>query len=767
MKRIVSLLLIGSMVSPSAFARAPRPPQKPAPVDIETQSKNAIDSLQLSSSPFEVCQDVPLITNKDYLKNKDFWDQARMECEALDIQILPDTGFINTLIGKLGEQDDAVRSLEFLNRVGKRTAQYMQTNNEITEHLIHCAKKDKAWFDTQLAKAKTAEEREFYDYGTCDDVTAKAKKQINEAASKARVLVGFLAKQRDQLPGWRKIADGLRGVAGTKLAVETQEPTPEEKKQIEQLADQHWQARDKFVKEYKEGFRVDEKGQKYPNVIGNTQFVEAEFKKKKYLETWDELLGIVQQVPALAYLQPTDVYKEESYINEFGVPSNVNVREKGKFGPGGANDAEIAAAAEKVLKNGIDTRNEVLKIMAEGAKTEMSAGRGGKVKLTEQQRLGKMFELMKYGPVARELLKEDPSMCQTATGIANHISNTELRNNVALMVGMLGTAGAAAVLGPAALAGTAVAAAATPALIGTGVGIGFSAYLGSKDYQRYADSKRRTFSVVETEGVLSKGSEPQRAVADVKEFDQYRNNLALAIALSPLDLVGSGIFMGAAGLTVGKFLEGPGAKLALSQALRAKGLTQVDVDRLLKNLASSDPAVAKAAARKVMTEVGLDENQVRFIRMAAAKRAFTEQNPEAMQAILKEVKDGRVYMGAMKVLEGVNSAKINPANRDQVLRAAIAGADFGVTDPKKLATVITDWDEGLDGLARTYEVAAQKMKNDPAIAKIANLEEKQRASFRAALNDLRAENPELRAMNDAEWKKMADEMEVCPLRAAN
>ncbi len=765
MKKVVSVLVVASMISPSAFARAPRPPQKPA--DIETQSNNAIDNLKLSDSPFEVCKDVPLISNKDYLKNKDFWDQARVECEALDIQILPDTGFINTLIGKLGEQDDAVRSMEFLNRVGKRTAQYMQTNNEITDHLIHCAKKDKAWFDAQLAKAKTPEEREFYDYGTCDNVMAKAKKQINEAASKARVLVGFLAEQRSQLPGWRQIADGLRGISGSKLAIETQDPTDEEKKEIARMADKHWKGRDAFVKEYKEGYRVGADGTKYPNVVGNTQFVEAEYKKKKYLETWDELLAIVQQVPALAYLEPTDVYREESYTNEFGAESSVNVREKGKFGPGGANDAEIARAAEKVLKNGIETRNEVLKIVADGAKTEMRGGRGTKIKLSEQQRLDKMFELMKYGPVARELLKEDPSMCQTATGIANHISNTELRNNVALMVGMLGTAGAAAVIGPAVLAGTAVAAAATPALIGTGVGIGFSAYLGSKDYQRYADSKRRTFSVVETEGVLAKGTEPQRAVADVREFDQYRNNFALAIALSPLDLVGSGLYMGAAGMTIGKFLEGPGARLALSQALRAKGLTQVDVDRLLKNLVSSDPAVAKAAARKVMTEVGLDENQIKFIRMAASKRAFTEQSPEAMEAILKEVKDGRVYMGAMKVLEGVNSAKINPANRDQVLRAAIAGAVFGVNDPKKLATVITDWDEGLDGLARTYEVAALKMKSDPAIAQIASLEEKQRASFRAALNDLRAENPELRAMNDAEWKKMADEMEVCPLRAAN
>lgn len=769
MKNIVCLILVSSLISPFANARAPRPvavAPKAAP-DIEAQSKNAINDLKLRTSPFEVCKDVPLISNKDYLKNKEFWDQARVQCEEIDIQILPDTGFFNTMIGKLGEQDDAVRSIEFLKRVGERTAKYMQTNNEITEHLVHCAKKDKNWFDTQRAKAKTEEERAFYDYSTCDGVMQKARKQINDAASRARILVGLIAEQRKNVAGWRKIGDKLRGAVGSKLPIETQEPTEAEKKEIARLADEHKRAREQFLEKEVGPLKADASQVDQENHYVATAVAESKFNTDAYLKTWDELLGVIQQVPILGYLKPNDVYREESYTDEFGVPNNIVHRENGKFGPNGANDDEIAKAAQEVLNNGVATRNEVLKILADGAKTEGRAGRGAKRKIGEQERLDKMFELMQYGPVAREILKEDPAMCQTATGIANHISNTELRNNVALMVGMLGTAGAAAVIGPAALAGTAVAAAATPALLATGVGVGFSAYLGVKDYERYADSKRRTFSVVETDGVLAKGSEPQRAVADVKEFDRYRNNLALALALSPLDLIGSGIFMGTAGFTVGKFLEGPGARTALSAALRAKGISQIDVDRLLRNLVSSDPAIAKAAARKIMTEVGMDENQIRFIRMAASKRAFSEQNPEAMNAILQEVKDGKTYMGAMKILESVNSAKINPANRDQVLRAAIAGAEFGVNDPKKLAAVITDWDEGLDGLARTYQVAAKKMKEDPNISKIVNVEERQRASFRAALDDLRAQNPELKAMNDADWKKMADEMQTCPLRAAN
>jgi hypothetical protein len=720
MKKIALFTTVACSLSFAANAKA-------SP-NIDQQSQSAIESLKLSASPFEVCQDVPLISNADYLKNKDFWDQARVECEDLDVQILPDTGFFNTMIGKLGEQDDAVRSREFLKRVGDRTAKYMQTNNEITEHLIHCAKKDKAWFDTQLAKSTSPEQREFYDFGNCASVMEKAKNEIGDAASKARILVGFLASQRSQLPGWRAIADKLRGASGLKLAIENQEPTEAEKVEIRKLTEKHWKDRDAKVQEWNNDPKF---------VKGNLSFAEQGYKTKKFLETWDELLAIVQQVPVLAYLD-----------------SNV------------ATDQSVAAASEKVLKNGIDSRNEVLKLLAAGEKTERTVGRGAKAKVSDQERMKAMFELMKYGPVAKEILKEDPQMCQTATGIANHISNTELRNNAALMVGMLGTAGAAAVVGPAALAGTAIAAVATPAFMATGAGIGFSAYLGVKDYQRYADSKRRTFSVVETGGVLTNGQDKGRAVSDVKEFDQYRDSFMMALALSPADLVGSGVYMGVAGHTIGKFLQGPGARKALTGALRSKGIGQVEVDRLFKDLVSEDAKVAQTAARKIITEVGMDENMIKFVRMAAAKRAYAEQNPEAMASILKEVKDGKTYMGAMKVLENVNSAKINPANRDQVLRAAIAGAEFGVTDPKKLAAVITDWDQGLDGLSRTYKVAADKMKTVPEISKIANVEEKQRMAFRAALNDLRAENPELRAMPETEWKKMADEMEVCPLRAA-
>ncbi len=749
MKKVVLLATIACSLSLVANAKSSG--------NIDQQSQSAIDSLKLSASPFEVCQDVPLISNADYLKNKDFWDQARVECEGLDVQILPDTGFFNTMIGKLGEQDDAVRSREFLKRVGDRTAKYMQTNNEITEHLIHCAKKDKAWFDTQLAKSTSPEQREFYDFGNCEDVMAKAKKEINDAASRARILVGFLASQRSQLPGWRAIADKFRGATGLKLAIEKQEPTEAEKVEIRKLTEKHWKDRDAKVQEWKNDPKF---------VQGNLQFAEQGFKTKKFLETWGELLAVVQQVPALAYLEPADVTGTETTSVDGQIFEGTKIS-KGKFGPEGANDAEIAAAAEKVLKNGIESRKEVLKLLAAGNKTEKVAGNGrGKQKVSEQESAQAMFELMKYGPIAKEILKEDPQMCQTATGIANHITNTELRNNAALMVGMLGTAGAAAVVGPAVLAGTAVAAVATPALMATGAGIGFSTYLGVKDYQRYADSKRRTFSVVETGGALTNGQDKGRAVSEVKEFDQYRDSFMMALALSPADLVGSGVYMGAASFTIGKFLQGPGARKALFGALRSKGISEIEVERLFKNLVSEDPKIAQAAARKIITEVGMDENMIKFVRMAAAKRAYAEQNPEAMASILKEVKDGKTYMGAMKVLENVNSAKINPANRDQVLRAAIAGAEFGVTDPKKLAAVITDWDQGLDGLSRTYKVAADKMKNVPEIAKVTNVEEKQRMAFRAALNDLRAENPELRAMSESEWKKMAKEMEVCPLRAA-
>ena len=122
-----------------------------------------VDALQFNSSPFDVCKNVGLLKKDDYQKNKAYWDRAINEC-GVDIQVLPDTGFFNTMISKLGQLDENKNSASFLKQVGERALSYVDINNKFTENLIHCARNDKTWFESQQAKASSKEEKNFYNY---------------------------------------------------------------------------------------------------------------------------------------------------------------------------------------------------------------------------------------------------------------------------------------------------------------------------------------------------------------------------------------------------------------------------------------------------------------------------------------------------------------------------------------------------------------------------------------------------------------------------
>jgi hypothetical protein len=309
--------------------------------------------------------------------------------------------------------------------------------------------------------------------------------------------------------------------------------------------------------------------------------------------------------------------------------------------------------------------------------------------------------------------------------------------------------------------------AAAPAAMATGVGLVFSAGIYTNDYLNYANAKRRTFGAVDTVNVAADGRKGMN-VGDIKDFEAARDQLILSAAMSPADLIGTGIYLktaGAAATTLGMLVKKPLERAALKSALRNKGMSEVAIEGLFKQVQSADPNVAAAAAKQLITETGADPAKVKFVRSAASKGLFLEQNPAAMKEVLDEVKNGQVYTRAMEIMDNMNAAKINAGNRDQALKAAIAGAEFGVTDPKRLAAIITDWDEGLDGLTKTYEIAAKKM-NEPKIRGLASVEERQSAAFASALDELRAGNPELKAMPENQWAQMKENMMTCPLKPA-
>lgn len=721
----------------------------------------------------ETCKNFAYVRRDDYNKNKEFWDKAMNECGA-DVQILPDTGFLSSLVFHIGEQDENRRSALFLKRVGERAKGYVGLNNRITENLVNCAKKNKAWFDEKKAAAKSKEEEELYTYEKCGDLLGKLKETMEEVRPQMRQAIA--------LSGYRELAVSIGGSPAEFGSRENPEkfinsrmmsypglslPRGHEPLTASELAKAKEQF-EKDTKEIEEGFDkrlADLKKREDELKVsegGDMRLVRAKMPQWYY-----------QYDPAKKWTNPTFLQhlskeregKHAQYrakYNELLVKAPI-LAFLGKDKP---TDEEIAKAAGDLLKNGQDELKEIadtLKIVDE----KIGGGRNARER-EDSDKVRKMFDFMKYGPVVREVLAEDPSQCKTADGIANYIFNSDLRNNIALGVGMLGGIGYMAVRGSALVAGTFLAGLSNTALA-TAAALPVSAGLYYRDYRNFLDAERRMFNVAETErtgGTL---------ISDMKDYEEAKNalTLSLAIAGTGIDFWGLGLVKGA-GIVGSAALAGRGFtraanSAALRNALKAKGLGADEITRVFADLNSGDATRAGRAAAKLIKDLGLDDAEIRFMRAAAAKGVLKEGNEGMLDPIRTQLAhlDARerkaVYSKALEILDDVNSAKLNDANRRQVLEAAIAGARFGIKDPKQLAAKINDWEEGIEGLTKTFQLAKKHM-DDPGIKAIANLEARQEAAFAKALDEMRAANPEMKAMPDAEWELLRPKLLACGIR---
>jgi hypothetical protein len=190
------------------------------------------------------------------------------------------------------------------------------------------------------------------------------------------------------------------------------------------------------------------------------------------------------------------------------------------------------------------------------------------------------------------------------------------------------------------------------------------------------------------------------------------------IILSPANLLGTGAFKaaGGVGLALAASYQGEkaAARIAASSALRGalkdKGHSEAVITKMFADLQSKDSAVAKKAAEAMIKDLDYDKNQLSVIQAAANKGLISMTTQRAaMKAIKGEIHDAATAHRVLDVLQEVNSAKLNEANRMQVLETAIAGSKFGIKEPKYLAAKINDWEEGLDGLTATFKLAEKKL----------------------------------------------------------
>jgi len=728
--------------------------------------QDPLQGITFKDTPFETCQNITFVGKEDYAKNKEFWDKAINECGA-DVQVLPDTGFFSTIKFKLGEQDENRRSNLFLRRVGARAAGYVELNNRLTEHLIQCARKNQKWFEERAATARSKEEEEFYDFAKCENVLdalketmAEVRPQLRQAVALSRYQdimqaheLGSNTQPEKFLNSYMQAAPGLvipRGLermekdeiaaAVKRFNEDTKEIEASFEKRLAELRNREAELKKQGMSDWEVRQRLPKWFYEYnPKSKWNNVTFQDHLKRErqvKFAKYRDEYMQLLTKAPILAFL--------------------------GKKNP---TNEEIAAAAEQLLKNGKEEQARIEKTLASVDKPVTTAGKS--LPKSDQAQAKEMFEFMKYGPIVRELLAEDPSQCKTATGIANYISNSELRNNVALMAGMVGGIGYLAVRGTALVAGTALAGLSNTA-IATMAALPVAGGFYYRDYKNFIDAERRFFNVPETERFGT-------AVGDLKEYEEAKNALSMSLAIAGTGIdfwglgLGKGIAMVGGAAFAGKLGTRAASSAALKGTLKSKGLSEAEIAKVFADLNSGNKDTAARAAAKLIKDLNLDDAEIRFMRIAAQKGVLKEQNAQGlMDPIQRELgklnaeERKRVYSKAMEILEGVNSAKLNEYNRRQVLESAIAGARFGIKDPKQLAAKINDWEEGLEGLTKTFRLAKRHL-DDAKIRNIANLEARQEAAFDKALDEMRALNPELKAMPESEWAKMKPGLRSCGL----
>ncbi len=679
-----------------------------------------------ASSPFPACKSTPMIGKSDYLKNKDFWDHAMKDCHV-NLEVLPDTGFFNTMISKLDEEGRTGSDAAFLTAVGKRALQYVIQNNTNTRNLIACARNEKDWLDkNKLTKA------------SCDAL----EHQVMSAAGSVRESFRFnrILMEGGSFEFFRTHPnEAWKSSFGETAPDSTEAPTAEEiRKMSAAYSKDHKECADAWARNPdSKTYQFNARSANY-GLDKSDNFFTACYSEKqvKYRVGY---LADLSKAPILAFL--------------------------GQKNP---NPEQVALAAQKLLMNGLKEQQKILNALGD-SNTEVAAYNipvllpipfvvpvGSRPK-TADEKAKALLRFMKYGPVVNELLHKSPGECKVATGLANYIENTNMRNDVGLMVGMIG----AAFVAPEALGAAGVTGTLGAGTVGTLAALPVAGYMSYQNVQNANDARERNYNAMVTDGKLG------HALGDVKEYEQAKSSVILDLAMFPLNFIG----IGGAKFVNGRMVEAAEnlfksekAAESLTALLETKGMAKPEIETTIAHLRSGKPDLIESAANKVIKTLDLDPNEIALVQ--AVQNGLGTKNERwarmALKMMPKDAKDRQaVVKEAIAIFDKMNPAKFNDITRPKAVEAAFAAANFGIKDPARIASALTEWDgESVEGLTRAYKLAAQKMKS-PDYLKIASVEERQQKAFDSALEDLMKDKPEFASMSAAERAKAKGEMCTC------
>lgn len=742
-------------------------------------------------SPFQACQSVGLVHNSDYVKYPALVKELARKAAPGKIQALPPTGFTKGRIEVAPQlRPDSTLAdrnpITFLRGIGTYVSQYMAGSMARTEKIIGCyaqmpgsaqwkpslnldGRADAYQVAIYLAKRNKLPEE---GAGGCKEIRANTKKTILAHQSIARVhlalaqmspspnnvgiplnvmppqsgvgVTGGTAKSREDVAALRDPTitaasiivpnnDLNQRTLSDVLKAEKLPPlTRAERSKAEAYANEFLKSYNVYLDAY-DTYKA--RGQNYgPLALWSSFFANHR------LKYYDQL----QQAPVLAYIADTDL-------------------------SGNDGDEKIFWAALKLWKNAAKAQASVKKALAESVKDL----KGGFLNVNNpadrvSDASWDMKNFLVYQQAIENTLKKMPQRCAIASALAYHDTNANLRFMV-LSAGAILVASVAVgvIVPPVALSlgglGTmSFTAAQTAALLmGPPIGLAFTA----DSYFNYKRAQRAVLNaVVNPVGVANPGR-PEPVVA-------ARQALTLAIALEPLDWLGTGV--------LGRLSFVTAAKVGL----RIEGMTAKEMAILITKSESTNPAIANPARKAIKLSM---DNYIKGL-FGGTTTAADERLAKAMMdagfmgtverptmAHLEEIAAGlKGLKGAERIAVADHAAAIfsrlrpgaqNDLKRAEVVQVVRAAANFGLTDVDQLVRNIDDWTEGLGGLAKVYDDAAKRM-DDPAMLenpafKNGTAEERRSIALEATLDEKLKLNPRYAEMSEADRTATRRQMCLC------
>lgn len=762
MKKVLSSTLI------AILATSPLAPAFAEPIDTmhglvskaagEGSGGDPLGTLKIESSPFEVCQDKAFISRKLYQQNKAYWDQAMEECgNDLQLEVIGDTGFFQSMLKKLQSgQPDGAKSVEFLQLLAEQAKKNIETSRAFNQAALRCAENPAT--------------------DGCENILGGLQKQIDKVRPNMRQALALSAygqrnQQREFDESYRNVNNLLeaptaglhfdvkRVALSTEELADAVEQFDDDSKEIQKAYDESIAKRLEAFEAAQKAGRTDPQTRQWAanaaSLKGN--YKSAEFGKFRTQKRYEKMEGYRQ-----AFIE--SVYKAP-------VLAVLNDKDAGAFGQclkGDAGACKAVAEAQKKLEANAVAQIEKINDML----NPTVSTRAGKAK--RKGGVADMIELMAFMPTVKKLLEKNPAYCGAATELVAELENKGYRDMGLLIggavAGTIASAGVGSVIGGGIALGSGATLATGGAVIGGALAGGVSGYAF---YKHDADKEQDR-----NEKFLSRNTdETGEALVEIKDLQEAKDALALNIATSPLNLVGTGIFKGAAAVATGALAGGAaagaykgiraasikaGANRQLREAMKAKGYSEEAVTKLVNDLNGKDVGLARQASQTLMKALDLDDDMINVVQAASSRGLISGMTQRsAIKAIREEVADGKDAAAILKTLEKLNPAKINEVNRAQTLDLVMSASKFGLT-PENTARIAGEWTEGVDALSSALRKASKNLERADVKA-LPTAEARQERALQLALREKVDDAPAYKGYSDAQKDDLVASMSKCPL----